>query len=143
MGFFIIMLFIVGYKLYKTVTDNKPVEKTIKFYVVNDTLTLDNVYKELVKQEVKYPDIVIRQCILETGNLSSYNCKVRNNLFGFYNGKEYLCFGSWQECVKYKKQWQDKKYKKGNYYTFLKKLPYASDVCYVEKLKKIKYDKDS
>lgn len=142
-GFFIIMLFVVGYKLYKSITNKKPIEKTIKFYVVNESLTLDNVYKELIKQEVKYPDIVIRQCILETGHLTSYNCKVRNNLFGFYNGKEYLCFNSWQECIKYKKRWQNRKYKKGNYYTFLEKLPYATDSLYIVKLKRINYDKDS
>jgi len=140
-SFFVAWLVIFGFWIYEEVYSKDTNVTKIEKIVTNDSLTLDNVYQELIKQEVKYPNIVICQVILETGYLKSYSCKVRNNLFGFYNGKRYLEFSNWKECIAFKKQWQDKKFKGGNYYTFLETLPYAEDQKYCNKLKHIKYEK--
>lgn len=101
----------------------------------NKELTIENVLEELYINEVLFPEIVIKQVKLETGHLKHI---YKNNLFGFHNGKRFLEFESWQEAVKFKKTWQDKKYKGGNYYEFLMNLPYAQDPEYIAKLKKIK-----
>jgi hypothetical protein len=85
--------------------------------------------------EIKNVEIVYAQAILETGNFTSYNFKYRQNLFGFYNGRNYLYFRSWVKCVKYYKNWQQKRYKDGDYYTFLKRIGYAEDSLYINKLK--------
>lgn len=106
-----------------------------------DLLTKESLMKEIIKNNIKFPEIVYAQAILETGHLKSYNCRVRHNLFGFYNGKRYLEFKNWKECIKFKKLWQDKKYKGGSYYRFLNGLPYAEDSLYCKKLLNIKYEK--
>ncbi len=54
--------------------------------------TTDEVLKELKKQDVKFPKIVLAQSILETGWYKCKNCsKDVNNLYGLYNykNKEY------------------------------------------------------
>jgi len=92
--------------------------------------------KELQLLGVKHPKIVLAQAKLETGNFKSNYFKKRNNLFGFRNSKGYLHFKSWQDCCKYYKRWQRKRYKGGNYYHFLKQVGYAVDPLYIKKLKK-------
>jgi flagellum-specific peptidoglycan hydrolase FlgJ len=100
-------------------------------------LNVKNLKSEIHRNRIKHPDIVLRQAILETGWFDSYNCTERNNIFGFRTS-EYLVFDSWQDCVRYYKDWQDRKYKGGCYYQFLKDVGYASDLEYIEKLKHIK-----
>lgn len=139
---FSILFILVCYKLYENITkkSDKNIKIYPKYYVYTDTLSLDNVYKELLRQKIKYPDIVLAQCILETGSLKSYNCRVRNNLFGFYNGKKYLSFKHWKDCIKFKKKWQDKYFKGGDYYRFLLNIGYSEeDSIYIMKVKKIKF----
>ena len=51
--------------------------------------TPKEVFQELIKQEVKYPKIVLAQSILETGDYSCSTCSMdANNLFGLRNVKE-------------------------------------------------------
>lgn len=104
-----------------------------------DTFSINNLYRELLKQEVTQPEIVMKQAILETGRFTSYGFKTRNNIFGFYDArlKQYLRFDDWKECVTYMKNWQIRKYKGQDYYTFLKNLPYAEDPLYISKVKSI------
>jgi len=102
--------------------------------------TSEQVYKYIVKSGIKKPKIVMKQILLETGHLSCYKCSMRyNNLLGFYNGKRYLRFDTWQESIDFYKGWQDRKgYVTGNYYDFLINKWGAPDmVGYVEKLKDI------
>ena len=103
-------------------------------------LTLENVELEIINKQIKHPEIVLRQAILETGWLKSYNAKVRKNLFGFWNSKrkQYFVFECWQASVAYYKNWQDRHYKGGDYYEFLERIGYATDPDYVWKLKNIK-----
>jgi len=98
-------------------------------------LTLKNIKRELKRIGVKHSDIVIKQVRLETGNLKYLR---NNNLFGFRGNNGYLKFETWQDAVQYKKEWQDKKYKGGDYYDFLVKVKYASDSTYIKKLKQMK-----
>ena len=110
-------------------------------------ITKKEVYRMLIKHEIKHPEIVLKQCLLETGHLTSKAYKKRNNLFGFIGGQKY--FNSIESCIRYYKRWQSKRYTKGNYYSFLLKVPvyegskivtyrpYATDKYYITKLKKI------
>ena len=103
--------------------------------------TTKSVYKELVKQDVKHPKIVLAQSILETGWYECGECSMdENNLFGLWNSrkKEYFYYDTWQESVggylrgvQYK--YEEEKY--DDYYDFLTKIRYASDPNYIKKLK--------
>ena len=107
-------------------------------------LTPENVFKELVAHGVKEPEIVVKQTILETGWYKCKYCSLsKNNIFGFRKNKKYLEFDNWVEGVAYYKTWQDKYYKGGNYYTFLKNIGYATSQEYMSKLKSVKLDFDT
>jgi len=109
--------------------------------IIFHTQTTNEVYTELLKQNVKHPDIVLAQAILETGWYKCKDCSLdKNNLFGLWNNKkkEYFYYTTWQESIggylrgiqsKYDKD----KYK--DYYDFLSKIGYASDPNYINKLK--------
>ena len=85
----------------------------------------------------------------ETGNLTCKNCCLRyHNLFGFYvKGNKCKKFDSDEECIKYYKKWQEKRYPKwrkknpkGTYYDFLKHSGYATGDKYTNELKpKVKW----
>lgn len=122
----------------------KPSYSSIKYDTLNiiqkDTFVLNqkNVYNLLVRNNVKHPKIVLKQAILETGWFKSRLCIENNNLFGFHNGKKYMSFKNYQDCIKYCAYWQRKKYDGGNYYKFLEDCNYASDTNYVNILKGVK-----
>lgn len=100
-------------------------------------LNLKNLYREILKDSIKFPEIVFRQAIAETGWLKSTACLKRNNLFGFNNGVSK--FKSWQDAVHAYKKWQVKNYKGGPYESFLIKIKYAADTrAYVKFLYKLK-----
>lgn len=122
-------------------------------YFNNPTRT--EVYDELIKQEVLFPDIVLRQAITETNCGKTGVGKTKNNLFGFRNKSGYIYFKSFKASISYYKQWQDRKYllhlklshKASNcdYYHFLEAIgfktgkPYnAKEKGYTNYLKKIK-----
>jgi len=98
-------------------------------------LTIENIRQELKKLGVKHSNIIIKQVKLETGNLKYVR---HNNLFGFRGNNGYLKFNTWQDAVKYKKEWQDKRYHGGDYYDFLIKVGYATDSTYIKKLRQMK-----
>lgn len=110
---------------------------------VPEELTVENLYAEMKKVNIKHADVVLRQAILETGWFRSYSCRERNNLFGFWYKKKYIEFSSWKASVEYYKKWQERHYKddKQNYYDFLIKRGYAEDPKYIGKLKSIKVEK--
>lgn len=100
----------------------------------------DEVFEEICRAEIAHPQIVMRQALLETGNLKHGFLMSRNNLFGF-RYKSYLTFESWRESVAYYKQWQDKRYNEGeNYYSFLVRIGYAGP-GYPEHVQSISWDK--
>lgn len=89
-------------------------------------------------KEIKYPEIVIKQALLESGSFTSNVFNTCNNLFGFRTASGYLKFRNWRGSVDYYADWQNRKYKKGNYYDFLRRVGYAEDSTYVQKLKQFK-----
>lgn len=94
----------------------------------------------LVFYDIKHPEIVYAQAVLETGHFKSYGCLRDNNLFGLYNSyaKRYHKFNHWSESVVAYKKWIQRRYKPPeNYYSFLKRINYASDPQYITKLKSI------
>jgi hypothetical protein len=110
---------------------------------------IDSVYKEIQKQNIKHPEIVLKQSIQETGWFNCTKCSWRyNNAFGFRykdwvtktNPKGYIVFDTWQESVAYYSRWQKRHYKGGNYYEFLNKRGYATDSKYISNVKSIVYE---
>lgn len=141
----LIFILLIIYGLHITTKPNNI--KTIKKsenYDFNisklDTFNPQNLKIALVKYNIDHWDIAYKQSILETGWWRSRVFKKNNNLFGFYYKGKYLKFDNWLESVKYYKRWQRRKYKGGDYYKFLKLLPYAEDPKYITKLKQIKYE---
>jgi len=99
-------------------------------------LTVANLRDLLEAEGVQHADIVLRQAIQETGWFKCTSCSLsKNNIFGFYYKKKYLTYDDWQDCVRYYKRWQDRHYKGGDYYAFLKKVGFATDPMYVKRLK--------
>ena len=83
----------------------------------------------------KHVDIVLAQARHETGNFTSYSCRVRHNLFGLRYNHKYMVFDNWkQSCDKYMTSIQYK-YESGDYYEFLEQIGYATDTLYIYKLK--------
>ena len=102
-------------------------------------LTLDNLYKALDKEGVKFPKIVAAQALLETGHFGSKGCLELNNLFGLRRPSDgsYYAFNNWEESVVAYRDYVQYKYTDGDYYRFLKQIGYAEDKHYVEKVKRI------
>ena len=103
----------------------------------SQTLNDSTLMAELVKNDIKYPQIVLAQAKLETGNYKSKLCRVHGNLFGLNSRKGYRKYGHWTESVKAYKKLIQSRYKGGDYYAFLTKIGYAEDKNYIRKLKKI------
>lgn len=70
----------------------------------------DSVKNYIKELNIKHPDIVFRQAILESGNFQSAVFKDNNNMFGFKQAykrpnvqkgtnRGYAVYGTWQECV--------------------------------------------
>jgi len=88
---------------------------------------------------IKHPEIVYAQMMLESGNFrtdkkTSWTCC--NNAFGFFYKGKYLNFDNLEHCLEYYKWWQDELYKGGDYYSFLKRVGFAEEPTYIERLKK-------
>jgi len=100
--------------------------------------TPQDVYNLCVQLEIKHPEIVVKQSILESGWYKCENCsRDKNNLFGFRYKHKYLEFQSWERSVVYYRFWQKSRYKGGNYFSFLDRIGYATSKTYIQKLKQI------
>jgi len=66
------------------------------------TLTIPNLYAEIKRNGILYPDIVLAQAILETGWFRSNACRKKHNLFGLTNPRtgKYYEFDHWTDSVK-------------------------------------------
>lgn len=105
--------------------------KSKKPSALNDSILM----KELLRQEIKYPKIVLAQAKLETGHYTSKVYKRHNNLFGLRHSKGYYKFNTWPESVTAYKNFVQYKYKGGSYLAFLEKIGYAEDPNYTKCLK--------
>lgn len=102
-------------------------------------LTIANLYREIVRNGILYPEIVLAQAILETGWFRSSLCRNRNNLFGLTNPRtgKYFEFGHWTESVRAYYTNVQYKYKGGDYLLWLRKIGYAEDPRYIHSLRRI------
>ena len=95
-------------------------------------LTIPNLYKEIIRNGILYPKIVLAQAILETGWFRSSVCRNKHNLFGLTNphtGKYYK-FNHWTESVRAYYTKVQYKYKGGNYLLWLEEIRYAENPMY-------------
>ena len=63
----------------------KNVDDIIKAENQLPALTIPNLYKEIIRNGILYPKIVLAQAILETGWFRSSVCRNKHNLFGLTN----------------------------------------------------------
>lgn len=101
-----------------------------------------HVFSEICKSGVREPQIVMRQALLETGHFRSGFLMQRNNLFGF-RAQNYLRFGSWQDSVRYYRDWQARHHKPSDksYYSFLSRIRYGAPT-YPQHLRKVSWNHD-
>jgi len=131
MKFFLFsFLLLISFQLGLSQQSNKPKQQEM--------------YDAIKVAGIEQPDIVMAQCIQETGWMKCRKCCLRfNNYFGFIvSGNKCKKFSSRDECIAYYKKWQDKrlskwkaKHPKGTYYDFLKAMKYASNPKYNAELK--------
>lgn len=97
------------------------------------TLTIPNLYEEIIRNGIQYPKIVLAQAILETGWFRSPLCKNKHNLFGLTNPRtgKYYEFEHWTESVRAYYTKVQYKYKGGNYLLWLRDIGYAEDPKYI------------
>lgn len=116
-------------------------------FAPNYVLNAENVYREIMRNDIKFSDVVLKQSLLETGHYTSYNCLERHNLFGMTGGTKtsdnihgYAIYNNWMESVEAYKCWQEKRLTPhwDNYYTFLEDWNYAESEEYERKLKSIR-----
>ena len=96
-------------------------------------LTIPNLYKEIIRNGILYPKIVLAQAILDTGCFRSSVCWNKHNLFGLTNPRtgKYYEFNHWTESVRTYYTKVQYKYKGGNYLLWLDKIGYAEDPKYI------------
>ncbi len=115
--------------------------RTQEVDVLSLELNKDNFFRVCAYYNVQFDSIVYRQAVLESGNFTSYLCRQHNNFLGLYNSSihDYYKFDHWSECIRGYRDLVQYKYSVekygGDYYNFLKKLPYAEDSLYIQKLK--------
>lgn len=102
---------------------------------ISPPLTEENLKKELTKQGIKHPQIVLAQAKLESNLGKSKIAKQTNNLFGLRKGNTYRKFNHWTQSVTAYKNLIQSKYSGGCYYAFLDRIGYASDPNYTNKLR--------
>lgn len=116
-------------------------------FAPNYVLNAENVYREIMRNDIKFSDVVLKQSLLETGHYTSYNCLERHNIFGMCGGTKtsdnihgYAIYNTWMESVEAYKVWQAERLTPhwDNYYTFLIDWNYAESEEYERKLKSIR-----
>jgi hypothetical protein len=109
-------------------------------------------YLEIIENDIKHPDIVLAQAILESGYLSSQIFIENNNLFGMRfperrptvalsENRGYSVYDCWTDSVKDYKLFQEflfrrKEKTRDEYFDYLDRI-YAEDPNYVPFLKKV------
>ena len=97
--------------------------------------TIAEVRAEIQRQHLPHGDVVMAQARLETGNFTSRRCRVDKNIFGIKHSGRYAKYRRWQDCVADYKRRISSRYTGGDYYAFLRRIGYAKDPRYIQKLK--------
>lgn len=117
------------------------------------TPSKSDVYREILANDIKFPDVVMAQAILESGSFTSKLAKHNNNLFGmrFPKVRETTAVGqrygyarylSWKDSVKDYKLWQEVLFRKypnmtrSQYMSYIKKM-YSQTSNYISLVKKV------
>ena len=127
---------------------DKPPEIKVVLHINNkeiqpdffNKLPQEGLMEALEYYDIKHPQIVYAQAVLETGHFKSDLCLNGNNLFGLYDSKNhrYYTFDHWKDCIiSYKEMIQYKYKDDDNYLNFLKEIGYAEDSEYIYKLKEL------
>ena len=135
-------------QVYSCSKRDKPPEIKVVLHIDNKDIQPDffskspqeGLMEALEYYEIKHPQIVYAQAILETGHFKSNVCLNYNNLFGLYDSKnkDYYKFNHWAESIVAYKEWIQKKYQPpNNYYVFLEEINYAEEKSYTRLLKEI------
>lgn len=147
-AFYLLVGCIIGFAIatsmyYKPVKteiqlQTQPIEKVVTFDSIKHTTLNDaNLMKELIRQGVQHPEIVLAQAQLETGFYRSDVCKKYNNLFGLRHKNGYYKFNNWQESVTAYRDYVQYKYRGGDYFAFLEKIGYAEEPKYTQYVKSL------
>ena len=148
---FILLVLIV----FGLVDSNKKItyiDKVIRLEITNENFSKENLEKELINLNIKFPDIVLAQAILETNNFKSRIFLENNNLFGMKPAKlrpttsrdilnGYAYYNNWKESVLdyalYQAAYARSINTEDDYYILL--TTFAEDTSYIKKLKNIQY----
>lgn len=139
-GGILITLSFTGKASHSNYSTAPPPTDTVLVPVFHKQPAKDGLKAALIHYEVKFPEIVYAQAVLETGHFKSVDCLRHHNLFGLYNSKDkrFHRFNHWTESVIAYKEWIQRRYKPPeDYYEFLSRIGYASDPTYISKLKQI------
>ena len=111
--------------------------------------TSNDIYKYLNQIGIKNAEIVMAQCLVETGHLTSKIFKENNNLFGMKEAKQRrtTAIGT-KNGHAYYKHWYDsvidyllyqRAYYNGveDYYSFLTRMGYAANKKYIDTVKMV------
>lgn len=142
------ILVIILFSINTITLDHKIISNTYVSESINVTPEFllkspkEGLLEALIYYEVKFPEIVYAQAVLETGNFTSNGCKNKNNLFGLMKNNRLRVFNHWSESVIFYKNRVQNRYKSNEtYYQFLNRIGYATNKEYVTKLKQITNDK--
>lgn len=102
-------------------------------------LTVPNLLREIHRNGIRHPKIVLAQAILETGWFTSSVCRNKNNLFGLTNPRtgNYYEFSHWTDSVRAYYSKVQYRYKGGNYLLWLRDIGYAEDPGYIRAVIKV------
>ena len=135
-------ILLISIFLFISMTDRS--ETQVREYRVTDCLSLplsESSLKEVLDYyDIAFPEKVMAQAKLESGNFKSNICLCYNNLFGLYDSSsgDYYRFSTWQESVKFYKIKIQSRLKKGeDYYEFLERIGYAEDNNYIDKIEDV------
>ena len=139
---FMTLIGITVYFVLKNTMFKQPIPEIRKPSIIVDTVRIEvfseaNLIRYMDILEIEYPNIVLAQAKLESGNFTSNRFKEYNALFGFQTSNTNIIkYKSWKESVINYKNWQMRRLKDGeNYYDFLIRVGYSTDSNYVNKLK--------
>lgn len=128
--------------LYYEEVDGKPVHVMMADggAVRIDTLPLciENYFAVCEFYNISDPEIVYAQSCLESGHFTSVRFRNHANHLGIKAGKKYASYGYWAECLKaYADKVQYRKRPGEDHYAFLKRIGYAEDPVYINKVKSV------
>lgn len=126
--------------------------KHLLFLLIPFTLqaqTSNDIYKYLNQIGIKNAEIVMSQCLVETGHLTSKIFKENNNLFGMKEAKQrrttaigtkngHALYKHWHDSVRDYWYYQ-RAYYNGveDYYSFLTRMGYAANKKYIDTVKMV------